>query len=293
MEKKEKISKKEFNQLIKDQFEETFYDNHLAIDDKTKELLLPQTILGNAQKGHRKFYQNARPETTMTDIIQALNMNPEIVRQERQELMEDFKNCILDIFLHGKETLTNRDGKPIYGVKFLEDFQIKPTKEFFQGGALVGRMDTAMWRQCTKRYSPKNLKGKLFELGCGEEHPINTSELERLYLNVTKLAEEPHSKQDLKEKGIIVNKERLALGPPYENLFVRYEKGLGVCDDMALTSIGLIYGKPAAHLGFCIDATDTYTKFCKNEVEGGYDKNRPGDIRSSCLGGEIACDACS
>jgi hypothetical protein len=266
------VSDTEFSELIKKQYDELRDSLILDVEDRTKSLLIPQTILGRAQNGHGLFNGACRPNITQTEVYEALGMNPEKMRNRRQAMQNNFKNCIDDLFDGKKDRLMDRSGHPIYGVRFLEGIKLVPDKDFWRG-VLVARMDMSEWRKQTLSVHPKDMMGKKLKIGYGKEHPVSVSQLLRVTgrKSIVGLAETPHTLREIqryRREGLIVRGSRVG-GQGVENLFIRYAPGKGVCDDAAMISVGLLHGEGAMVLGFAIDATDTYTKFGKMTKEWG------------------------
>jgi hypothetical protein len=263
---------KEFSSLARRQFWEMFHSSKLDLDDYTKTLLLPQSVLGRAIEGHGVFRNNRHPEATMESIISSIGMNSDLVKYKRQLMVDDFFRCINNIFDGKTKRLVTKHGAPIYGIDFLKDFELELDKETFKGAVIAGRMDSIDWRLKTlEHYSNKTLNGKPLELGGGKEFPIDILRLREMNLSLESLANENHSPeiiQQYKSTGVITNKKEDIT----ETAYIRYQVGKGTCDDAALIRIGVNHGISAMLLGFCIDATDTYGKFIENIVEGGIDE---------------------
>ncbi len=272
------ISDEDFTKRVKHQYHELKNSLDLDVEEKVKSLLIPQTILGRAQGGHgRIFNGEKRPSITLAEIYEILEMNPEEIRQRRQTMQDDFKNCIDDLFDGKIDRLVDRKGHPIYGVKFLTDMRLDVDREFWKGGALVARMDMSEWREKTIEQYQLNLRGEKLKIGYGKEHPVSINRLKTMpgVLSIVELSDKPHTREDIdmyKQYGLIVHPERLGK-PGVENLFIRYAQGLGVCDDAAMISVGLLHGPDAMTLGFAVDATDTYTKFGSSSVGMGFDEH--------------------
>ena len=268
------VSSEKYQELVRAQYAELDTTINLDLHPELKRFLLPQTIHGRALEGHGRFFDGqAKPNISMEQIFREAGVDPVEARAKRQGMMEDFLYCVDDLMDGKIDRLVDRTGKPIYGIPFLEDFKLEVDKEFFKGGVLVGRMDTPLWREKTKQHYQVNLRKAPLRLGYGEELPINAEKLQEHNIAFTSLASSPHSLEDLtvlQAKGVIVPKEDQTTA--FENFFVRYSCGSGICDDAALISLGLIHGPSAMILGFAIDATDTYTKFCQNRVPGGFDE---------------------
>ncbi len=264
-----------YSRLIREQYEDLDKNLELDLDKNLRKYLIPQTVHGRALEGHGSHFNGqARPDISMGQIFEAIGTDPSEARAKRQEMMQDFLYCTDDLIDGKINRLVDRTGKPIYGIPSLEDFQLEVDKEFFKGGALVGRMDSPLWRERTKQNYKKNLRNVPLRLGYGEELPIDLEKLREHNVLLASFADKPHNLEELtvlQAKGVIIPKGETP-SKEFENCFVRYSCGCGICDDAALISIGLLHGPSAMMLGFAIDATDTYTKFCQNKVQGGFDE---------------------
>lgn len=258
--------------LIEDQYWELYNTLDLQLTDEAKKVILPQTVCGRASEGHGFFRGQKISNIQISDIVSSIRgINLEEMLLTRQNMVNDFIWSI-DNLMQGKiNKLINKKGEPIYGVNFLSDLPIQNNKESFKGAVIVGRMDSSIWRERTIKKFKTTLKKKPLKIGYGKEYLVNLKKLEPSGLNQYNLSKENHSKktiQDYRKKKIIVQKKRKGI----ETVFIRHKQGRGICDDMAITSLGFLHGEFAMILGWCIDATDTYSKFIKYPVEGGADE---------------------
>ena len=258
--------------LIEDQYWELYNTLDLQLTNEAKKVILPQTVCGRANEGHGFFRGQKISGIQISDVVSSIRgINLEGILLIRQNMVDEFIWSIGNLMDGKINQLVNKKGQPIYGVSFLSDLPIENDKEAFKGAVIIGRMDSHIWREKTTKKFKTTLKGKPFKIGYGKEYLINLKKLEPLGLNPHNLSKEAHSKktiQDYRKKGIIVQKKRKGI----ETVFIRHKQGLGICDDMAITSLGFLHGEPAMILGWCIDATDTYSKFIKYPVEGGADE---------------------
>lgn len=270
------VSDEAFNDLIRDQYLDLESSLILDIEEEAKYALIPQSIQGRAQFGHGPYFKGtSRPNITMPEVYSAIGFDPVMMRAGRQNILEETLHCFDDLLDGKKSKFTDRRGGPLFGVKTNADYTLDVAKELFQGAAMFGRVDTSYWREETKRRYPLNLSNKPLKLGHGEEMPVSLNRLGDFNMNLLSLSEKPHdaeSRAKMREYGIIVDEEKLKFDG-FENAFVRYAQGCGICDDATLISVGLFYGESAMRAGFNIDAADTYTKFCANRVAGGFDEH--------------------
>ena len=265
------LSKKE-KRLIEDQYWKLYNSLNLQLTNEAKKALLPQTVCGRANKGYGMFHGHKISGIQISDVVSSIRgINLEEVLSIRQKMVNDFIWSIENLIEGKINRLVNKKGKPIYGVTFLHDLPIENNKETFKGVVIVGRMDSAYWREKTIKKFKTTLEGKSLKIGYGKEYLVNLKKLEPLGLNPHNLSKEPHSEntiQNYRKKGMIVQKKTKGV----ETVFIRHKQGMGICDDMALTSTGFIHGESSMTLGWCVDTTDTYSKFIKYPVENGIDE---------------------
>lgn len=233
--------------------------------------LIPQSIQGHMISGHGVFHGHKNPNTFIEDVYTETKKNQKEGRKKREnEIIEVFD--LIDRLSEGKtDRLTKSNGKPILGFKFFENYKIKSLESALKGAAIMGCVDDALWRANTINEYKTTLNGEELNIGYGKEYLLNLKKMKKHRITLEDLSQKEHSRDEirnLKRNGIIVKEE----GKNIENLFIRQNKGLGCCDDLMLSSIGLIHGKDAMILAWALDALDTYTKFVLHPKESGYDQ---------------------
>jgi len=270
-----RLSEGEYDALIKRQFWELYEGLNLDISDDAKLVLLPQSVLGRILSGHALFKGRAREDISMDRIVTAIGMEPGVVKGQRQKMVDDFKLSI-DRLLDGKSKyLVDEAGEPIYGVNFLREIELDCDKEMFKGGVIVGRMDNIDWRRRTQEFYQKTLEKKDFKIAGGKEFPVNVEMMRKYGISVRDFSEKEYSPQDIEklmELGVIFGEDCLSGLDGVETMYIRYIRGLGICDDAALLATGVRHGLSSMVLGFCIDATDTYSKYINEVRVGGVDE---------------------
>lgn len=262
-----------FNYFVRQDAEKLRDSAYLDIYDETIPLLIPRSVLGRAIEGHGAFKRNKYPEAIMEDILFALKVDSAPFKYKTQIMLNDFADCLRRLIEGKTEYLVNRKGKPLFGVKFLEDFKIDiKNRETFKG-LIAGKMDSIEDRINTVEfYNGKTLNNKQLEIGGGKEFPVNIYLLKGMGMSLEGLAKEPHSQEIIKlfkHIGLITRERKEGV----ETAYIRYKSGLGTCDDAALIRIGMKYGLSAMLIAFCIDAADTYGKYTRNIREGGIDEH--------------------
>ncbi|MBI4147132.1 hypothetical protein HY494_00600 [Candidatus Woesearchaeota archaeon] len=278
-----------FKSLVKKDLMEALRGGELALDERLREPLLVQTVLGHAQEGHKAFQEGGikYPSATVANIIEAAGLEVSKIKNIRQEVIDQVFEWV-ELAKKDQTNLLVIGGQPLLGIEFLRNYQINP--EFvLKGMILAGMMDNYGWRQATiKRYGGKTIHDRQLKIGGGETHLIDARILrqEKPFF-LEDLAEKEISDEtinDLRTKGIIT-----AAGNPHaEVAYIRRKKGLGTSDDTAFIFMGEMYKKEgwekslSAFLGgFIVDGIDTYDKCTARPVEGGYDERLGMEIRTA------------
>ena len=233
--------------------------------------LITQSMQGHIISGHGLFKGEAIPDTFIEDVYKILKRDSKDGRKRREEeIIEVFD--LADRLAKGQTNqLLKSDGTPILGFEPFKDYKIKSLEKGLKGAAIMGCVDDKFWRADTINIYRTTLEGRPLNIGYGKEYLIDMNELKNKRITLEDLSQKAHSKEDIKQlrkDGIIVRNG----GKNIENLFIRQNEGLGCCDDLMITSIGLIHGKDAMILAWALDALDTYTKFVLNPKESGYDQ---------------------
>lgn len=278
-----------FKSLVKDDLARTRQESNLALDKNLYETLLVQSVLGHAQNGHKVFYEAyARyPFATITDIIEAADLDVAKIKSIRQELIGQVFEWV-ELAKKDKTNCLAIDGQPLLGVEFLRSYQIDP-EYVFKGMILAGMMDNYGWRQSTvKKYEGKTITDQPLIIGGGETYLIDPKiMIGNDPLILENLADEEISDgqiKDLRTKGAITTSNN----PNAEVAYIRRKKGLGTSDDAAFIVMGEMYKKEGGEKalsaflgGFIVDGVDTYDKCTSRPIEGGYDERLGLEIRKA------------
>lgn len=218
-------------------------------------LILMQSVQGHAFEGHCRFHGTKYPNTTMDDISRSLSLDPQVVRQERQELIDEIV-AYVDKALAGQEDipLANDEGRGFLGSSIFHGMNISP-QDVLKGLYIGGSRDSVETRfAMEERYGIK--------IGGGKGYLVDTGVMYKMGLDGDILAHSEH--EDLidyyKESGLIVADSGVDSND-LEYMYIRYRRGPGGSDDTAIVAAGLIYGLGVAVGVFLADAIDTIEKY--------------------------------
>lgn len=235
-------------------------EDYTALDAKSvlrcsydiEELLLMQSVEGHAHAGHGLFYGRTYPNTTQDDVARALRMDPNAVKAEHQELIDDIREFVERV-VRGEElhTACNSYGEPLLGCGIFRSLDIDP-RGVLKGLYLGGLRDEAE----TRRIAAEKYE---VEMGYGKCCLVNQTVLHRLGLNGFDLARSAHEDdmERFKREGLFA--EDGDSNTAY--MYIRYKVGPGASDDGAVVTAGKLYGLSAAVGCFLADAIDTLEKY--------------------------------
>lgn len=219
--------------------------------------VLIQSVTSHAHMGHGVFHGQKFPNTTEDDTARALRLNPEAVKRDRQQLIDDVIEYVEDAIAgNGRDTLVNREGDPLMGVGFFRNLTVDPLG-VLQGLYLGGLRDEPESReQAEKRYGIK--------IGWGHCYLVNKTVMATMGYNGDTLARQAHERDldEFKKAGLIVSES----GKDVAYMYIRHRVGPGASDDAAIIMAGKLFGPSAAAGVFLADAIDTLEKYAtKNE----------------------------
>lgn len=96
--------------ILREDFRELDSSVLLRTAGHVEQLVLVQSVTGHAHVGHGRFHGRTFPNTTEDDVARALWLDPEVVKRERQELIDEIRDYA-DRAAAGKAdgTLSNAD----------------------------------------------------------------------------------------------------------------------------------------------------------------------------------------
>lgn len=238
--------------LLKDDFNALDSKAILRCSYDIEQLLMMQSVQGHAHEGHGAFYGRRYPNTSMDDIARALRMDPLIVKEDRQELIDEVRDFVSRAVAGEKLRFAcNEENEPFLRCSALRNFEIDP-HGVLQGLYLGGLRDDAEIRsKAHQKYG--------VEIGYGKCFLINQKVLKKLGLDGYKLAREPHEQEIdfFEQAGLFAHNGDHNV----DYMYIRYVLGPGASDDAAILFAGKLYGISAAVGCFLADAVDTLEKY--------------------------------
>ncbi|MCE5313555.1 MAG: hypothetical protein ABFD49_02125 [Armatimonadota bacterium] len=235
-------------------------DDFAALDAKTvlrcsydvEQLVLLQSIEGHAHMGHGLFYGKTFPNTSMDDIVRSLRLDPIMVKEERQELIDEVSEFAERIVAgENLKSACNSEGEPLIRCGALRNIEIDPCGAL-QGLYLGGLRDEAQIRNlANRRYG--------VQMGYGKCFLVDQVVLKRLGMNGFDLARGAHEDEvdEFERAGLFAENG----DPQISYMYVRYKAGPGASDDAAVVMAGKMFGLSAAVGCFLADAVDTLEKY--------------------------------
>ncbi len=257
-----------FKKLVMADFSYMCDEFNLLIDDEAKKLLLLQSIQGHATEGHCCFEKAAYPQTTIEDIVNALDLEPEEVKAQRQVYIDEIFE-FRDRILSGEKVkkYQNTEGEPLFRMPFFNHLEIENPGAALLGISLASKMDNySQWRKKVEQ------KTGLY-IGGGECIGVNIDEMNKRGMEMQDFKKKEYSleeKAKLEKEGLLVND--VASSPNIVQSYLRLSYGYGTSDDLAILLAGKLYGLDAAWGIFLCDAVDTWDKYAPFIHKNGQDE---------------------
>lgn len=236
-----------------------------------EQLLLMQSIEGHAHAGHGLFYGKTFPNTTVEDVARALRLDPEAVKRDRQDLIDEISNWV-ERAASGEDlrSATNGEGAPLLRCGTLRHLEVEPVgvlRGLYLGGLRDG---TRIRSAANKRYG--------IEMGYGRCVLVDQQVLHRLGLDGFDLSQKGHEHEieTFQQAGLFAEEP----GEHVVFMYVRYKEGPGASDDAAIVMAGKRWGLSAAVGCFLADAVDTLEKYVP--VYSDQDSRISEQIEASC-----------
>ena len=254
----------DFEELIRQDFEHLSKTTELDVSKESEDAILMQSVEGHAYNGAGMFQKRRFVNVTITDIVTALNLEPQNVKAYRQQLIDEICHYVEQTILGKAATrLLNEQGLPFLRASRLKNLTVTPAsilKGLYLGGL---RDDSEIRRDVEKEYNIK--------IGGGRNHFVDLRIARHLNLDGEKLAHEPQAEniEDYKKAGVIVPPEKCQY---QESEFVRYfyirdRVGPGHSDDVAIVCAGLLFDRDVALGVFLADAIDTLEKYVEKYTD--------------------------
>jgi hypothetical protein len=228
----------------------------LETSKEIEDLLLIQSLEGRAHNGAGVFNKRTYVNTTIDDVVHALELNPDEIKSKRQWLLDDIADFALSTMNGEKrDKLLNRSGEPLLGVPIFQDRKVNP-RDVLRGLYLGGLRDNPDIRKEAERlYQAK--------IGGGRCYIIDVKTMLDMNLDGEKLAHESHEEKiaDYQAKGLIVAAEGPVDHRSQRYFYIRHRLGPGQSDDAAFVMAGILYNTDVALGVFLADAMDTLEKY--------------------------------
>ena len=244
------------SELIRQDYFELASRVTLRTELSVAHLLLVQAVEGHAHTGAGAFQGHRYVNTTIDDVVEALHLDPDRTKRERQALIDDIKEFARRVMRGEKPTrLLNGEGRPLLGMGLFRWLDVEP-EDVLRGLYLGGLRDSPSVRRATQeRYG--------IQIGYGECHFVDTQVMEQLDLDGEKLARtsNEHRMDEFRETGLIVPPPKPKDAKHVRYMYVRQRTGPGASDDCAILAAGYLYGFSVGVGVFLADAIDTLEKF--------------------------------
>jgi hypothetical protein len=249
--------------LIREDFQRMLYTMRLRTTEQAMENILMQSCEGHAQMGHGAFAGRKFPNTEMEDIVAALGRNPDVVAQQRQDLIDEVRDWACKaIDGTAPRTLVNDEGEGLIGCGLLRHFEVIP-EDVLRGLYLGGLRDDSDLRLEVE-------KSTGLRIGGGKSYFIDTDVMHQMGLDGEQLAQGGHADKidSYRREGLIVGDP----GPGKRDdriryMYLRERVGGGASDDAAILVGGKLYNLSVALGVFLADAIDTLEKFVINYAD--------------------------
>ena len=243
-------------ELIQADYEVLTSYEHLDTTRELEDLLFIQSLEGRAHNGSGVFDKRTYVNTTIDDVVRALEREPEEIKKRRQAIIDDVVDFV-DATINGekRDKLLNGNGDPFLGIRLFHDRRVNP-RDVLRGLYMGGLRDNPdIRKEAEDIYQTK--------IGGGRCYIVDIKTMLDMNLDGEKLAHEAHEDQleDFQKRGLIVGTEGIADSKTQRYFYVRHRLGPGQSDDAALIMAGILYNADVALGVFLADAIDTLEKY--------------------------------
>ena len=248
-------------ELIRQDYHELASRVSLRTELAVADLLFMQAVEGHAISGAGAFQGRRFVDTTIDDVVEALHLDPDRIKHERQALIDDITEFARRVMAGERPTkLINGEGRPILGMGLFRWLDVDP-EDVVRGLYLGGLRDSPPVRRETQRRYGINI-------GYGECHFVDTDVMRTMRLDGEKLARTSNEDRldEFRRQGLIVTQHVRPEEKPHHvrYMYVRHRTGPGASDDCAILAAGYLYGFSTAVGVFLADAVDTLEKYTPN-----------------------------
>jgi len=248
----------------------------LRTSDKVKQHLLLLRVVAHAQNSHGMFKQAKRAYslTTPDHIYEVLNDHNggNFDAEEWREWSQDKIDSVFSFFRRisegeNLEYYHDEEGEPLMGYEMFRGRKVMNHDHLLTGGYLGACMDTYNpWRRLLEEVHG-------IVTGGGMCVPIDLEEMVNHGHKTFELEHREHNKRQIQQLRMlgVIPKAPIKPSKTVISGYVRQAVGRGICDDLAITNAGILYGIDAALGVFLADAVDTWEKNTSLIMEGGQD----------------------
>ncbi|MBI3252173.1 MAG: CBS domain-containing protein [Candidatus Omnitrophica bacterium] len=243
-------------ELIRADYEVLKSYEHLDTTPEIEDLLFIQSLEGRAHNGAGVFNKRTYVNTTIDDVVRALDRDADTLKARRQALIDDISGFAAAVMHQEKrDRLVNEDGKPFLGIRFFEERKVNP-RDVLRGLYIGGLRDNPEIRKEAERIYQ-------IKIGGGRCYIIDVKTMLEMGLDGERLAHEAHEEKisEYMKRGLIVETEG-AVDPARQRYFyIRHRLGPGQSDDAAFIMAGILYNVDVALGVLLADAIDTLEKY--------------------------------
>ena len=243
-------------ELIQADYEVLSSYEHLDTTRDIQDLLFIQSLEGRAHNGSGVFDKRTYVNTTIDDVVKALDRDADQIKNQRQSIIDDIVD-FAEATMSGdkRDKLLNHKGDPILGIRLFQDLRVNP-RDVLRGLYMGGLRDNPDIRKEAERLYPAKIGG-------GRCYIIDIKTMLDMNLDGEKLAHEPHEHEleEFQRRGLIVSTEGVTDPKTQRYFYIRHRLGPGQSDDAALILAGILYNVDVALGVFLSDAIDTFEKY--------------------------------
>ncbi|OIO38175.1 MAG: hypothetical protein AUJ72_02970 [Candidatus Omnitrophica bacterium CG1_02_46_14] len=243
-------------ELIQADYEVLSSYEHLDTTRDIEDLLFIQSLEGRAHNGSGVFDKKTYVNTSIDDVVRALDRDADEIKHKRQAIIDDMVDFVEAAMNGGKrDKLLNAKGDPILGIRFFHDRRVNP-RDILRGLYLGGLRDNPdIRKKAEKIYQTK--------IGGGRCYIIDVKTMLDMKLDGELLAHDAYEDKidEFQKKGLIVGTEGAADPKTQRYFYIRHRLGPGQSDDAAFIMAGILYNVDVALGVFLADAIDTLEKY--------------------------------
>lgn len=243
-------------ELIKADYDVLKSYEHLETSPEIEDLLLIQSLEGRAHNGAGVFHKRTYVNTTIDDVVKALERDADQVKKHRQDIIDDIVD-FATAAMNGekRDRLINSNGQPIMGLQLFLDRKVNAA-DILRGLYLGGLRDNFDIRKEAERIHQ-------VKIGGGQCYIIDVRKMLDMNMDGEILAHEAHEHKidEYRRQGLIIGTEGTPDPKNERYFYIRHRVGPGQSDDAAFILAGILYNSDVAFGVFLADVIDTLEKY--------------------------------